>query len=345
MTQARSTTDISLVLTPMQVPDAVPNGSELAQGLAGSHPRDLRAPSLPNLVIYPGEPSELVIQVHNQSREPLQLQYQVQGDFPADWCQFRAEGSEARPGQTLEGVLYFTLPADYLEQAYTAEQLPLRLDYRGRLTVLSLNPASGGRTLEHRDFQVVVRPRSLYLDFLPDLYREIDFVGRFLQVFEQTFEPTVNALDSLWAYLDPLTAPQSLLPFLTHWVGWNFDAPLDPRRQRFLIRHALQIYRWRGTRRGLRFYLHLATGLPLDDHLSHESAKHIGIHETFSQGLILGEASLGENASLGGGQPFHFAIHLRPDPHHTIDTALVHQIITQEKPAFCTYDLIVEPPP
>ena len=345
MTQARSTTDISLVLTPMQVPEAMPSGGELAQGLTGSRPREIRAPSLPSLVIYPGESSELVIQVQNQSRQTLQLQYQVQGDFPADWCQFRAEGSEVRPGQTLEAVLYFSLPADYLEQPYPAEQLPLRLDYRGRLTVLSLNPSTGGRTLDHRDFQVYLRPRSLYLDFLPDLYRDLDFVGRFLKVFEQTFEPAVNSLDSLWAYLDPLTAPQALLPFLTHWVGWNFDIPLEPRRQRFLIRHALQIYRWRGTRRGLRFYLHLATGLPLDDHLVSESAKHIGIHESFSQGLILGEACLGEDASLGGGQPFHFTIHLRPEPQHTIEAALVHQIIRQEKPAFCTYDLIIEPPP
>lgn len=345
MTQARSTTDISLVLTPMQVPEAVPNGAELAQGLTGRRPREIRAPSVPILVVYPGEASELVMQVHNQSREPLQLQYQVQGDFPAEWCQFRAEGAEARPGQTLEAVLSFNLPSDYLEQAYSVDQLPLRLDYRGRLTVLSLNPGTGGRTLEHRDFQLYLRPRSLYLDFLPDLYRELDFVGRFLKVFEQTFEPAVNSLDSLWAYLDPLTAPQALLPFLTHWVGWNFDAPLDPRRQRFLIRHALQIYRWRGTRRGLRFYLHMATGLPLDDHRPSESAKHIGIHESFSQGLILGEAHLGEDTSLGGGQPFHFAVHLRPDPQHTIETALVHQIIRQEKPAFCTYDLIIEPPP
>jgi phage tail-like protein len=345
MTQARSLTAFSLVLTPMQVPEAVPGESELAQGLTGSPLPGAPRPTSPSLVLHPGEPSELMVQIRHQATDPLQLQYQVQGDFPAEWCQFRAEGVDLRPGQQIEGVLYFAIAPDYLEQPHPADQLPLRLDYRGRLTVVSTNLATGSRYLENRDFQLHLRPRSLYLDYLPDLYREIDFVGRFLKVFEQTFEPAVNTLDSLWAYLDPLTAPTAMVPFLAHWVGWACDLPLDPQRQRFLIRHALQIYRWRGTRRGLRFYLHLATGLPLDDHLEAESAKHIGIHETFSQGLVLGTTHLGEDATLGGGQPYHFNVCLRPPTHHPIDETLVHQIIIQEKPAFCTYNLLIEPPP
>jgi hypothetical protein len=152
-------TDISLVLTPMQVPETVPNGSELAPGLTGSRPRDIRAPSVPSLAVYPGEASELVMPVHNQSREPLQLQYQVQGDFPAEWCQFRAEGAEMRPGQPLEVMLYFNLPSDDLEQAYSVDQLPLRLDYRGCLTVLSLNPGTGGILLNIATFRFTCAPR------------------------------------------------------------------------------------------------------------------------------------------------------------------------------------------
>jgi len=61
----------------------------------------------------------------------------------------------------------------------------------------------------------------LYAKFLPAIYQELDFVGRFLKIFEQAFEPAVNSLDTLWAYLDPTTAPQGLLPFLAHWVGWT----------------------------------------------------------------------------------------------------------------------------
>jgi phage tail-like protein len=344
MTQARSTTAFSLVLTPMQVPEAAPV-SEMTQAweqASGSSIPMGIAPTNLGLVLRPGEPSELMVQIRSQSPEPLQLQIQVEGDFPPEWCQIRTEGLELRPGQQMEGVLYFAIAPDYLEQPHSAEQLPLKLDFRGQLTVVSANPNTGTRHIETQRFHLYLRPRSLYLDFLPDLYRDVDFVGRFLKVFEQTFEPTVHTLDTLWAHLDPLTAPTALLPFLAHWVGWAFDAPIHPLRQRFLIRHAMQIYRWRGTRRGLRFYLHLATGLPLDEHLEAESAKHIGIQEPATQGFVLGAAHIAEDSTLGGGQPYHFTVTLRPDGDYPIDELMVRQIIEREKPAFCTYDLAID---
>ncbi len=341
MTATHAKAAFSLVLTPMQVPEAIVEDAELVRGLTGGVTSNT-SPSGPSLVLRPGETSEMMVQIRNQSGDPLQVHYQIQGDFPPEWCQFRTEGVDLRPGQQLEGGLYVAIAPNYLEQSLTADQLPLKLDYQGRITIVSTNQKSGQRYLESRDFQLHLRPHSDYLEFLPDLYREVDLVGRFLKIFEQTFEPAVNTLDTLWAYLDPLTAPHTLLPFLAHWVGWTFDSPLPVQRQRFLIRHALQIYRWRGTRRGLRFYLHLATGLPSDDHLPTETQKHIGIHEAFHQGLVLGTANLGQDAILGGGQPYHFTVHLRPERDQPIDESLVRQIIAQEKPAFCTYDLVID---
>jgi phage tail-like protein len=78
---------------------------------------------------------------------------------------------------------------------------------------------------EQEPFPLVVRPDSAYLNFLPSFYQDVDFIGRFLSIFEQGFDPAVQAIDTLWAYLDPLTAPEALLPFLAHWVAWK----LDPR--------------------------------------------------------------------------------------------------------------------
>jgi phage tail-like protein len=149
-------------------------------------------------------------------------------------------------------------------------------------------------------------------------------------------------MDAIWAYLDPLMAPESLLPFLAYWVGWEIDPHLSLAQQRYLIRYAIELYRWRGTRRGLRFYLYLYTNLPLDEHLP-EDEKHISIQEVFSQGLVLGRSRLGEDTSVGGGQPYHFIVKLRPDYPNQIDERLVRKIIEQEKPAFCTYDLYINP--
>ena len=138
-----------------------------------------------------------------------------------------------------------------------------------------------------------------------------------------------------------------MLPFLAHWVAWSFDGPLSLSQQRVLIRYAMEIYRWRGTRRGLRFYLHLASGLPLDDHLSQEADKSISIYENFSPGHILGKTVLGQSTILGGHKPYHFSVQLHPTPETPaatqLDETLIRTIIEQEKPAFSSYDLSITP--
>jgi phage tail-like protein len=251
------------------------------------------------------------------------------------------EGTMLLPGQSMEAVLYFQIPGDWFE----SDQVSGNIDRVGRLSVNWFEPDTGKRQIEWTNFRLGIRPRSLYLNFLPAIYQDVDFVGRLLKIFEESFEPTVQTLDSLWAYLDPLTAPEALLPFLAHWVGWDPNFYLTADRQRRFIRHAMEIYRWRGTKYGLRLYLHLATGLPLDEDKS-EAEQHISIVESFGRGLVLGSASLGTDALVGGGRAFHFKVRLKVPIDSSrslmLDESLIRQVIEQEKPAFCTYELQIE---
>jgi len=194
------------------------------------------------------------------------------------------------------------------------------------------------------EFGLYIRPYSKYVNLLPVLYREVDLVGRFMKIFEQAFDPVVQSFNLMWANLDALTAPQTLLLFLAHWVAWPVDPIWDIKAQWRLIRRAMELYRWRGTRKGLRLYLHLYTDLPLDEHLPQEADKHISITEPFGQGFVLGAAKLGEDAVLGGGQPYHFVVRLRPKSSDELSEQLIRRIIDQEKPAFTTYDLFIENP-
>ncbi|AKG20485.1 phage tail protein [Calothrix sp. 336/3] len=336
---------ISLQLTPMQIPEAVPTASGQQPAANWVKMASTDGTSLKrNLLLRPGEPSEMVVQVKNMGARPLGLNLQVQGDFPQEWCQVGMEGSQVLPGQQMEAVLYFQIAADFFER-YTAvgKGERLKLDYDVRLSVHWQEANTGVQHIEEVKFHLNIRPHSLYLNFLPMIYREVDFVGRFLKVFEQSFEPCVHTLDSLWAYLDPLTAPSGMLPFLAQWVAWQPTVQLSEAQQRLLIKKAMEIYRWRGTRRGLRLYLHLATGLPLDEEMGNEVDKHICITESFSRGLVFGQAKLGEDAIIGGGRPFHFTVRLHPEYGSEIDELLVRNVIEQEKPAFCTYELYIEP--
>ena len=202
--------------------------------------------------------------------------------------------------------------------------------------------SSSSHPIQESNFELNVRPRSTYTTFLPTVYQEVDYINRFINIFEQAFDPIVNNFTSMWAYLDPLTAPQTLLPFLAHWVDWPIDLKLDLTCQRRLIRRAVEIYRCRGTRKGLRFYLHLYTGLPLDEHIDREEDKSIGITEPFGQGCLFGLAYVGEDAIIGGGKPYHFDVRLRAQSDSPIDEQLVRRIIDREKPAFCSYSLRIE---
>lgn len=306
-------------------------------------------------VIYPGEPSEVVLQIKNlRQTEPLQIQISIAGNFPPSWCQLGTEGQAIPAAAQMDAVLYFSIPDSFFEgQQALRPGEQLQLQYHLLITVTQLEPASA---VEQIELNFYVRPRSLYLNFLPHLYREadlaessaqnsaeVDLTGRFLKIFEQAFEPAVQSLDAMWANLDPLTAPEAMLPFLAHWVGWTMEAGWAITGQRRLIRQAIELHCWRGTRRGLRLYLHAYTGLPLDDSPSDER-KHISITEPFGAGFILGNATLG-GAVLGSGKPHHFNVHLRANASHPanrLNPSILHQIINQAKPAFCTYDLTVE---
>ncbi|MGB0561798.1 MAG: phage tail protein, partial [Spirulinaceae cyanobacterium] len=214
------------------------------------------------------------------------------------------------------------------------------LDYQGSFEVYSRSPNASQRVQQTVEFRLFVRPRSLYLDFLPDIYREVDFVGRFLKIFEQTFEPDIQVLSNLWAYLSPQTAPEAMLPFLAHWVGWPLTPQLSLQRQRQLIAGAVELYRWRGTRRGLKYAIHLFTDLPLGP-TAPDAPQPIEIQEFGGRGFVLGETRLGRDATMGGGRPYHFIVQLSPLPDQSLNLPLIKQVIEQEKPAFCTYELMV----
>jgi phage tail-like protein len=358
MTQARDLLPLRLELVPMQLPSGPIEPVGRAAQRSDRPFQNTLAPSGPNrtnnyadsyVLLYPGESSELLVRLKNHNAQTVQINAQLEGNFPAHWCRFRMEGNQVPAKGQIEGVLYFQLPGNFFESNDTlvTHKKPLTLDFYGQIHIeysLDNDLENSPLTItQSGKFSVFVRPRSLYLDFLPELYREVDFIGRLLKIFEQGFEPAVNQLESLWAYLDPLTAPEMLLPFLSHWVGWKMDARLSLTRQRYLIRQAIKLFHWRGTRRGLRLYLHLYTDLPLDEHLPEEE-KHISIQEIFTQGFVLGFSRLGDDAIVGGGRPYHFLVRLRPEAGQPIDEGLVREIIEQEKPAFCTYELFIDSP-
>jgi phage tail-like protein len=97
---------------------------------------------------------------------------------------------------------------------------------------------------------------------LPAVLQDDDFTVRFVSGLDDVLAPVFATLDSLSAYLDPELTPADYLPWLASWVALELDDAWREPEQRALIRHAVGLHQWRGTRRGVVEQVRLAIGDP-----------------------------------------------------------------------------------
>jgi phage tail-like protein len=172
------------------------------------------------------------------------------------------------------------------------------------------------------------KPESSYLQYLPGLYRDDEFMGQFLLIFEAIMKPLENTVNNLALYFDPLVTPESLLQWLASWADLALDATWPVERRRELVKSAAELYRWRGTKRGLAEYLRIYTG----------SVPEIS---EYIPGMRLDhETKLGINTQLGSsGEGHHFTVSLELNGNNEVDIDIVRSIIESQKPAHTVYTL------
>ncbi len=117
---------------------------------------------------------------------------------------------------------------------------------------------------------------SMFLRYLPGLYQDDSFTQRFLMIFESVLGPIDRTIAALPLFTEPEMTPEEFLPWLAQWVALTLDHSWPVDRQRAMIAHAVEIYRWRGTRRGLKLHIQCYTG-------------HEPIIQEYRSGFVLGE--------------------------------------------------------
>jgi phage tail-like protein len=95
---------------------------------------------------------------------------------------------------------------------------------------------------------------------LPAVYLDDDFTQRFTAALDGVLAPVFTTLDCFAGYLDPRLAPEDFLDWLANWVALDLDEGWSPEQRRALIAKAVELHRWRGTRRGLAEHVRLLTG-------------------------------------------------------------------------------------
>jgi phage tail-like protein len=154
-----------------------------------------------------------------------------------------------------------------------------------------------------------------YIEHLPAMYQGDEFLGRFLRIFEDVLTPVEQVLEYIHLYFDPMVAPEGFLPWLASWIDLALDENWPIPKRRELIKAGVELFHWRGTRRGLQEYLRIYTDV---------------------------EPEIIEHFTEEEGGPHRFTVIIRvPDP-GSLDERRVRQVINSEKPAHTTYELRIE---
>ena len=153
--------------------------------------------------------------------------------------------------------------------------------------------------------------RSRWLQYLPYIYSEDGFLGRYLLLFEDLYGPIDQIVSHFELFLDPRSAPESFLSVLASWLGLVLDDRWPAAQRRAILESAVELYDFRGTSKGLTRLLEASTS---------------------------GRVEIAENVD----GPHSFRVRLVPDPSRPVDEQMVRHLIETNKPAHTVYQLEIE---
>jgi phage tail-like protein len=231
-----------------------------------------------------------------------------------------------------------------LEDAGLAKVVTLyRESYEDRDTVLEQRPARGQMIYEGTEVTIWVARRG-YLENLPAIYRRSDGVGRNLVrdlcfLFEHMFDSVEVNLTDGWRFYDPHTTPVDFLNWLSGWTAFSLDLDWPEPEKRALIKRAVDLYRIRGTKRGLTLFLRLFTGHEPDIDENTWPFKGFRVE---AEGAEIGARVGLDSVIMPPVDLAHCFVVTMPIKFETVTSEMIiriHQIIQMEKPAHTHYYL------
>ena len=155
---------------------------------------------------------------------------------------------------------------------------------------------------------------------LPGLYHDDTFAQAFLTALDQVLAPVFCILDCIESYFDPSLAPPDFVAWLAGWLGFTLDENWPVRRQRALIAQSGELYRWRGTARGLAALVSLYAGVE---------------PEIEDSGSVT--CSLVPGAAVPGPTSPHMTVRVRIRKGTVVDEAALDALVAAAKPAHVSH--------
>jgi len=168
-------------------------------------------------------------------------------------------------------------------------------------------------------YSLVLAGKNL-ADYLPSVYQENRQLEQYLWIIQHLQYEQTAILDNLHEFFMPGLAPPEFLHWMADWFGMSRGFEFEEPVLRSILQKGIELYKWRGTARGLKMFLALTVGT------EPEIKENIGWHDSHDQDVIRSR----QNSST----PVicvHFPV---PADHFTsAEKARIATICEQEKPA------------
>jgi len=210
--------------------------------------------------------------------------------------------------------------------------------YEPHNAVVRQEPGQGKMIYEGSKVTLVVARRGI-TELLPAIYRRSDALGSNLVrdicfLFEHMFGSVTDVLDKRHVFYDPYECPAEFLPWLASWTALVIDMDWPEDKQRAIVKRAVDLFRIRGTKRGLALFLKLFTGLEpiIDENEWPFRGFRVGVQARLGiDSVVLPPVDLARTFIVT--MPVRFT-EVTPEL-----VVRIHQIIQMEKPAHTHYYL------
>ncbi|MFO0578799.1 MAG: phage tail protein [Polyangia bacterium] len=181
--------------------------------------------------------------------------------------------------------------------------------------------------------------RESYIKWLPAIYQRSDTTGRnvvrdLLWLVQHLFGSIDSILDTIHTYFNSYETPTHFLTWLASWSAMVLEPDWPENKKRRLIKKAMELYRLRGTVRGLKLFVSLFTGMEPELVENEWPFKGFSIGVSSTVGI--------DTVILPPVDKSHSFVVVMP--HEFKDTSpeeiiRLHEIIDKERPSHTTYML------
>lgn len=162
------------------------------------------------------------------------------------------------------------------------------------------------------------------IENLPGLYQDDDLARELTRAFDEVLAPALGTVDNFSAYLDPALTPEDFLDWLAGWVGLLPDENWPIERRRAIVALAAQLYRNRGTVKGLAMHVKLFAA---------------GEVEIVDNGAAAWSTT--PEAAVPGQAQFSLVVRIKPTKKGAVDKTRLDALVAAAKPAHVPHTIEV----